>query len=267
MNVNVGCASEQRLIGRGAPGRQLVGRLKFVCRLRIELGEPYSDLDLIGWYDMKAFFKSLAILMLCPIAAQAEAIQVNAGRGDVIVHLPDSHGAGTALPLVILLHGLGADGDRQENGGTLDLLDMIAHGMTFGPDVEAMQFMLALPSGRKQGLFLRHLHWNATDACCSFTAAKEDDGAYIVSLIDVIAKHKAVSAQPSAVYLVGHSNGGFLAHQIACRFSEKITGIVTLAGMTFLDADACASGAINEPLHVLHIHGDADVKGGAKLCQ
>jgi len=89
----------------------------------------------------------ILFVLLLSAAVCSETIHVNAGRDDVVVHLPTDHVAGTALPMVVLLHGLGADGDRQENGGTLDLIGIDAHGMKFAPNVDDLQFILALPDG------------------------------------------------------------------------------------------------------------------------
>lgn len=200
----------------------------------------------------------LIVAAMLPGYLYAETVSIDAGRGEVLVHVPDDYVAGTALPLVILLHGLGADGNRQENGGTLDLLGILADGMKFAPNVNDFQFHLALPNGRIQGILQPHLHWNATDACCRFGAPEEDDGAYILSLIDAIAEDAHFATLPSAVYLVGHSNGGFLAHQVACRFSDRITAIVSFAGTTFLDPDDCRNVGTNQLVHILHIHGDSD---------
>ncbi|RYE89723.1 MAG: hypothetical protein EOO75_11345, partial [Myxococcales bacterium] len=95
--------------------------------------------------------------------------------------------------------------------------------------------------------------WNATDACCDFFKSQVDDVAYLSGLIDEIKGRYAVD--PKRVFLVGHSNGGFMAHRMACERADLVTGIVSLAGATFADPGACQPGA---PVSVVQVHGTSD---------
>ncbi|MGZ3441796.1 MAG: alpha/beta hydrolase family esterase [Polyangia bacterium] len=92
--------------------------------------------------------------------------------------------------------------------------------------------------------------WNATPACCDFDGRKPDDVAYIVRVIDdAVARY---GADPRQVYLVGSSNGGFLAHRIACERSEKIAAIVSVGGAA---PETCKPSS---PVAVLEVHGRND---------
>jgi polyhydroxybutyrate depolymerase len=99
--------------------------------------------------------------------------------------------------------------------------------------------------------------WNATPACCNFWNVDVDDVAYIRGLIDEAKSMLAIDAD--RVYLVGHSNGGFMSFRMACDAADAITGIATLAGSTFADPERCKP---SRPVSVLAIHGtkDTDVK-------
>jgi polyhydroxybutyrate depolymerase len=56
------------------------------------------------------------------------------------------------------------------------------------------------------------------------------------------------------VYLIGHSNGGFMSYKAAHDHSDVIAGIASLAG-----AEATVElPAPANPVHVLQIHGTAD---------
>ena len=56
------------------------------------------------------------------------------------------------------------------------------------------------------------------------------------------------------IYLVGHSNGGFMSYRAAYEHSNTIAAIASLAGATHIEErDAPAN-----PVHVLQIHGTAD---------
>ena len=58
-----------------------------------------------------------------------------------------------------------------------------------------------------------------------------DDSAYLSALIDQIKGTYAVDAR--RVYLVGHSNGGYMAYRMACDHADQLTAIVSLAGSTW----------------------------------
>jgi polyhydroxybutyrate depolymerase len=142
-------------------------------------------------------------------------------------------------PLIVLLHGYGASGAIQ--AAYFGILDVAAE----------QGILVAYPDGLKDGMNRRF--WNATDACCNFTGGEQDDVAYLTALIDDVAANHPVD--PARVYLVGHSNGGFMAHRMACERSSRIAAIVSLAGVTWDEPAACDPSA---PVAVLQVHGDAD---------
>ena len=154
------------------------------------------------------------------------------------VFVPSGYNAATPAPLVILLHGYGVSGDIQELYLRLQ------------PQAEARGFLYVHPDGTKNALDQRA--WNATDACCEFTKSI-DDSAYITSIIDQVSA--TYNVDQARVYLVGHSNGGFMSYRMACDHADRIAAIVSLAGATFLDASQCTP---SEPVSVLQIHGTAD---------
>jgi polyhydroxybutyrate depolymerase len=57
------------------------------------------------------------------------------------------------------------------------------------------------------------------------------------------------------VYLLGHSNGGYMSYRMACQFPDVIASIASLAGTTTLGETNCRP---SKPVNVLHIHGTAD---------
>lgn len=110
--------------------------------------------------------------------------------------------------------------------------------------------VLALPSGYVDAR--RQPYWNATPACCDFDHRRPDDVGYIEHVIDELVRHRGVD--PRRVYLVGVSNGGFLAHRLACAAAPKIAAIVSIGGGG-TDPAACRPQA---PVAVLEVHGDGD---------
>lgn len=155
------------------------------------------------------------------------------------VTVPSKYDPTVATPLVVLLHGYGATSKIQDNYFKISAL------------AETKTFLVALPDGLKDAQDKQF--WNATDACCNFLGVPTDDVAYLGAVIaDMKAKY---NVDPKRVYVIGHSNGGFMAHRLACELSKEIAGIVSLAGATYADAAKCKAA---DPVAVLQVHGDAD---------
>jgi polyhydroxybutyrate depolymerase len=163
---------------------------------------------------------------------------VAVGDREARVHVPP--GAGTEpAPLILMLHGFGSS--PTENRGYMDLDE----------DAAARGVVVAYPEGTRDRDGNRF--WNATDACCNFHGSDIDDVAYLVGLVDEIGR--ATLIDPKRVYLVGHSNGGFMSYRMACEQAPIFAAIVSLAGATYHDAHMCAP---SEPVAVLQIHGTSD---------
>lgn len=143
-------------------------------------------------------------------------------------------------PLLILLHGFTADGWMQDVYFRLSAL------------ADERNFLYAYPDGTRNLAGLRF--WNATDACCDYEGRGIDDVAYISAIIDDL--EYQYNVDPKRIFLVGHSNGGFMAHRMACDVSHRIAGIVSLAGGVWKDITRCNP---TEPVAVLQVHGTLDV--------
>jgi polyhydroxybutyrate depolymerase len=142
-------------------------------------------------------------------------------------------------PLVVLLHGYGVTGAVQES--YLKLVPVTdAHGMLF-----------VTADGTPNALGKRF--WNATDACCAGRRTDVDDSAYLRAVIaDVAARHPV---DPRRVYLVGHSNGGFMSYRMACDHADVIAAIVSFEAATYNDPSRCRP---TTSVAVLEIHGTGD---------
>ena len=160
-------------------------------------------------------------------------------RGAVNLYVPDTIENDEMLPLIISLHGYSSNGAEHENY------------FRFRNEIDSKRFMLCVPDGTQN--FLGTTFWNATDACCNFTNKNVDDSGYLRSLIEKIIVEYNVDI--GSIHVVGHSNGGFMSHRMACDHADLITSVASLAGMTFLDPGLCIP---DEPVHVLQIHGDED---------
>lgn len=174
------------------------------------------------------------------MAAAEESQYVDAGRGDVRVVLPSNRDPQQPLPLILLLHSFAYSGEIQE-----------AY-FRFAEQVDEQRFILCLPDGNRNLTGQRF--WNATPSCCDLFNQNPDDSTYLVNLVDLLQQTYAIDAD--RLHIVGHSNGGFMAHRMICEHDGMFAGIATLAAATFEDPDACV---LETPVHVLQVHGTLDV--------
>jgi polyhydroxybutyrate depolymerase len=176
-----------------------------------------------------------AVLLLELACAPEHQVQ---GR-PYLLQAPTGLDAGTPLPLLILAHGYGVNGFGQ---------DLV---FPFSAQVDAKGFLYALPDGTEDSSGRRF--WNATDACCNNDHRAVDDVGFFRALIADIKAQRAV--KPGHVFVVGHSNGAFMALRLACEASDVIDGVVAVSGSTWLDARRCPDG---RHIPVLLVHGVDD---------
>lgn len=161
------------------------------------------------------------------------------GDRPVEIHVPASYQPGTAVPLVLMLHGYSVSADLEE-----DYLDITAVSNQRG-------FIYARANGTFDQAGLQF--WNATDACCNLYGSTVDDSTYLSSVITEIEARYTID--PKQVFLVGHSNGAFMSYRMACDHADQISAIVSLAGAMWEDPSKCTPSA---PVSILEIHGTAD---------
>ena len=161
----------------------------------------------------------------------------HAGRGDRTVLVMPSEVVPGETPLIVSMHGFG--GDSYLHSTYLPLHE----------GVNTDGFGLLLPNGTPGPDGSRF--WNPTDVCCVGGKSGLDDVAYLTELIADARQVKDFGP----VYVIGYSNGGFMAHHMACKGLPGLRAVASLAGTSYVDDASCASAA---PVSVLHIHGTAD---------
>lgn len=164
------------------------------------------------------------------------------------VFVPSGYDPAISTPLILLLHGYTGTGETQESY------------FQFEPLAESRGFLYVHPDGTVDPTGQQF--WNATDACCAFAGSPPDDATYLMAIIEQVSADYNVD--PKAIFLAGHSNGGFMSYRMACEHSDTIAGIASLAGATFADPADCSP---SEPVSVLQVHGTSDAviayEGGA----
>ena len=177
-------------------------------------------------------------------------LEIGPSSRKAILELPGGHNVSNKLPLVVALHGYTSSGLGVS--GFFDLID----------SVHENGHLLLRPDGTISATGQRF--WNATDACCNIWGQEVDDVSWLTSLInEAITYH---GADPEGIILVGYSNGGFMAHRMACERGDMLRSIISLAGATHYDFNDCPNTGYP---NVLQIHGTSDsvifYDGGAIL--
>ena len=154
--------------------------------------------------------------------------------------VPDSYDDSRSWPLLVMLHGHGANSTIQD--------------AYFGisKQVSTLGFLYAYPDGNLDST--KKQFWNATDVCCNFDGKDVDDVAYLDAVIADMASRYNVDKK--RIYLMGHSNGGFMSHRYACERSELVAGFVSLAGDNYKDTAMYCKPT--SPVAMLQVHGTKD---------
>lgn len=179
---------------------------------------------------------ALAVASLSPAAAQT----IDAGRGPVPLTVPAGYDAAVPTPLIVSLHGYSSSGAAHDRAWRIGAL------------ADDYGYLAISPDGEQEPGGDGNRFWNASDACCNFYGSQNDDSGYLLRIIEQIqAKY---NVDPARIYVIGHSNGGFMAYRMAYDHSDVIAAIVSLAGETHLEN----RDPPPFPVHVLEIHGTDD---------
>lgn len=154
--------------------------------------------------------------------------------------VPEGYDPDVPTPLIVTLHGYtgsGAGHDRSWGIGAL---------------ADEYNFLSIAPDGEREPGGDQNRFWNASDACCNFFGADTDDSGYLRRLIDEV--EAGYNVDPGRVYVIGHSNGGFMSYRMAYEHSDAVAAIVSLAGASHAEE----RDPPPHPVHVLQIHGTDD---------
>jgi len=172
-------------------------------------------------------------------AEDAGAAPVVGGARPAKLRVPSGYDPKKPAPLLLMLHGYGTAGS---------LIDFYIK-MTSIADEKG--FLYVAPDGTFDAGGKRF--WNATDACCDYGKTNVDDVAYLVGLIEEI--KRSYSVDPARIFVMGHSNGGFMANRLACDRADVFAAAVSVSGANFADAARCKPSA---PVGFLQVHGTTD---------
>lgn len=184
-----------------------------------------------------------------PTPREEAAALLEQARRDVEQAPPQVREAGAALqlparatgplPLIIFLHGLGGSGAE------------LSRGLRLPEYAEQLGFAYLAPDGMLDGAGRRF--WNASPSCCNFERRDVDHIALLRGWIQDAVANPRIDG--SRVYLVGYSNGGFLAHRAACELGPLLRGIYSIGGAGPNPGTRCRPP---RGPSIVEIHGDED---------
>jgi len=155
------------------------------------------------------------------------------------VQVPLSYDNAEAVPLVFNIHGFSSNMDQQE----------LVSG--FSTLAEEKGFVVLRPNG-----FGLVRSWNGGDVCCGKASA---DGLDDVGLMKAIVKEISTKLciNPRKIYATGISNGGALAHRIACEAADVFAAVAPVSyPLDFDPFDKCKP---SRPIAIMHLHGKNDI--------
>ena len=141
---------------------------------------------------------------------------------------------GAPSPLVVVLHGNGGTGAR------------IAEGSAFGVEALRQGFVVAYPDALGGT-------WNYVRGIPGYPETP-DDTAYLRSLVAHV--HAQQGTDPARTFVVGYSNGGFMAQRLLCEAPAVFAGAVAVSAAGFAGLDElCPAGPARS---IALMHGTAD---------
>jgi polyhydroxybutyrate depolymerase len=151
------------------------------------------------------------------------------------VHVPASYDPSNRTALVVNVHGRTSNATQQA---------WLSHAIA---KADAEGFVVIHPEA-----WGSPTSWNAGGGCCDPAAANNiDDGGFIRVLLDEAEAKLCVD--PARVFVTGLSNGGYLAHRVACELTDRVAAIGAVAGL--LQLPTCAP---TRPMPVFLVHGTSD---------
>lgn len=174
------------------------------------------------------------------VAGTVETVRLRHGGRDrrFHLHVPPHESSHADLPLLVVLHGGGGNGEQAREATGLHKF-----GVRQG-------FVVAFPDATGN-LSKKMLTWNSGDTDVNASRNKIDDVDFLKSVVVNIQKKVAINSD--RIFVVGHSNGGMMCHRLAREAADVFDGIAVVAGaMNFTD------DGVHGPIATLLIHGTND---------
>ncbi|MCT6698056.1 alpha/beta hydrolase family esterase [Rheinheimera sp. 4Y26] len=161
--------------------------------------------------------------------------RVVAHQRQYLLYIPKSLPAGEFVPLVLFFHGGGGH------------MTHAARSYGWRQTAEREGFVVAFPNGYSRFPGGRFASWNAGNCCGDARDKQINDIAFVKDVLADIQQQLPIDQ--NRIFATGMSNGGMLAHRLACDMAGTFRAIAAVAGT---DNTVLCQPA--RPVSVLHIH-------------
>lgn len=158
-----------------------------------------------------------------------------------LAHVPKGYDPAKPAPVLVALHGGGGNMRLQADDGRYGLISKS----------ESAGFVAVFPNGHSAWPGGRLATWNAGACCGSARDKGVDDVGFVRAVVADV--QRRYSVDPRRIYATGMSNGGMLAHRLACDAADVFAGIAAVAG-----TDNTLTCTPSRAIPVLHIHARND---------
>ena len=159
-----------------------------------------------------------------------------------LLHIPPRRprrfGLATGYPLVLVLHGSGANGATMAGMTGMNVIADSAH------------FLVAYPDATTGALGLG-ADWNAGECCGAAHDGRVDDVGFLRALVRALAREMPVDRR--RIYVAGFSDGARMTYRVACALGAQVAAVAVIAG-SLVDGQ-CAPA---RPVPLIAFHGTAD---------
>ncbi len=167
-----------------------------------------------------------------------------------MLHVPPGFQPDRPTAVVYFFHG---GGGNMQHGADDKLYGQISASDRRG-------HLVVFPNGHGRLKSGKLATWNAGNCCGAARDDDTDDVGFVRAIHAELGKRFKID--PKKVFAAGMSNGGMMAHRLACDASDLFTAITAVAGTD--NTRRCQPG---RPVSVLHIHARDDERvlfnGGA----
>jgi len=195
------------------------------------------------WLFLMPFVATCSAAPRAPFTAPGRYVETLSSGGQIrkfILRVPKGYDGTKAVPVVMVLHGWTGSADSAE------LYTRMAD------KAEKEGFVAVFPDGLGNPGFQG---WNVGWINLTGVNPPPDDMSFLSDVLDKV--EKEINVDRSREFVVGHSNGAFMANLLGANLGRRLAAIASMAGTIGLNPTKEIPDPV-APISVLLLHGKAD---------